>query len=74
VPGRIRIRELRRRWQSAERRVGESAPGSPEWDAALAESEELEAGYMSRLNRILERDKDRTPAGERWRSSEHRSG
>lgn len=54
------MRDLRRRWRSAERRILEAAPGSPEWDAARAESEELEAGYMSRLNRILDREAGRS--------------
>ena len=48
------MRELRRRWRAAERRIILALPGSPEWDAARAQSEELEAAYMGRLNRILE--------------------
>ena len=54
-PGRPRMAELRRRWRSAERRVWFAAPGSPEWDAARAESDEAESIYMARLNRILDR-------------------
>ena len=52
---RLRLSELRRRWSAAERRAAEAARGGPEWDAARAEGEEIEAAYMSRLNRILDR-------------------
>ncbi len=54
-PRRPRMAELRRRWRSAEQRVWFAAPGSPEWDAARAESDEAESIYMARLNRILDR-------------------
>jgi hypothetical protein len=52
---RPRLSELRRRWDAAERRVAEAARGGPAWDAARAESDEIEAAYMGRLNRILDR-------------------
>ena len=35
--------------------VMHATPGSPDWDAARAQSEELERSYMTRLNRILAR-------------------
>jgi len=52
---RPRLSELRRRWDAAERRAAEAAHGGPEWDAARADSDEIEAAYMRRLNRILDR-------------------
>ena len=54
-PKRPRLSELRRRWDAAERRAAEATRGGPEWDAARAEGDEMEAAYMSRLNRILDR-------------------
>jgi hypothetical protein len=50
-----RLRDVRRHWEAAERRVRHAAPGSPDWDAARAQSEELERNYMTRLDRIVER-------------------
>ena len=58
------MRELRRRWRTAEHRVADATPWSPEWDAALAESAELEARYMHRLERILEREARRAGRGD----------
>ena len=49
-----RLRDVRRNWEAAERRAWYAAPGSPDWDAARAQSDELERGYMTRLNRILD--------------------
>ncbi len=47
---------LRRRLERARRRLLESARGGPEWDAAMAEVEELEArldGAMGALSEQL---------------------
>jgi hypothetical protein len=51
---------LLRRWRDSERRLAELAYGSPSWDAAFGETEEIEAAYMGRLNRILEREDRRS--------------
>jgi len=40
---RVDVAELNRRADRARRRVDESTTGSPDWDAAMAELEELEA-------------------------------
>jgi hypothetical protein len=56
---RLRLAELRSRWEAAEQRAATATRGGPEWEAARAEGDELEAMYMARLNRILERAADR---------------
>lgn len=48
------VTDLRSRLGTARRRLAQATPGSPEWDAAKAEVEEVEA-YTDRLDRILER-------------------
>jgi hypothetical protein len=63
---RPRLRQLLERWRAAETRLAGLAHGSPSWDAGFSEVEELEAAYMSRLNRILDREDaraSRTRAG-----------
>jgi hypothetical protein len=49
-----RLRDVRRHWEAAELRVWQAAPGSPDWDAAQAQSAELERSYMKRISRILD--------------------
>ena len=59
-PRPVRMTLLLRRWRDSERRLAELAHGSPSWDAAFSEVEEIEAAYMGRLNRILDREDRRS--------------
>lgn len=59
IERRLRIRDLRRAWVDAQRRAASATRGGPEYDAARAHADELEATYMSRLNRILDRTSER---------------